>query len=98
MTDAIELTTFELADCSVADFVAANQEVDAWLRLQPGFRSRAIALKPDGSIVDVLRWENVSAGRDAAARLMIELADARVHELIKQDTVSWNVIPVIHQV
>ena len=55
MTDAIEVTTFELADCSVADFVAANQEVDAWLRLQPGFRSRAIALKPDGSIVDVLR-------------------------------------------
>ena len=41
MPDAIEITTFELNGCSVKEFVAANAEVDAWLKRQPGFRSRA---------------------------------------------------------
>ncbi len=97
MAGAIEVTTFELSGCTVAEFVAENKEVDAWLKRQPGFRSRAIAMRADGSIVDVLRWASVAAGRDAAARLMTELASARVHELIKQDTVSWNVLPIIHE-
>jgi hypothetical protein len=97
MPDAIEITTFELNGCSVKEFVAANAEVDAWLKRQPGFRSRAIAVMPDGSITDVLRWESVQAGKDGASRLMVELADARVHGLIKQDSVSWNVVPVVRE-
>jgi hypothetical protein len=97
MAGAIEITTFELNGCSVSEFVAANAEIDAWLKRQPGFRSRAIAVMPDGSITDVLRWESVKAGEEGASRLMVELAGARVHALIKQDTVSWNVVPVVRE-
>jgi hypothetical protein len=37
--EAIEVATFKLAKgCSADDFLAANAEVDEWLKQQPGFR------------------------------------------------------------
>jgi hypothetical protein len=92
--DAVEVTTFRLNDCTCAEFVAANAEVDAWLRRQPGFRSRRIAERQDGEIVDVLVWESVEAGEEAASRLMRELAHSVVHVMIDQSSVSWSVLPV----
>lgn len=42
MSEAIELTTFKLRECSCIEFIAANADINAWLRLQPGFISRRI--------------------------------------------------------
>ena len=92
--DAVEVTTFRLKDCTLAEFVEANAEVDHWLRRQPGFRSRRIAERDDGEIVDVLVWESVEAGETGASRLMRELAHAAVHSMIDQASVSWSVLPV----
>ena len=92
--DAVELTTFRLNGCTLAEFIEANTEVDDWLRRQPGFRSRRIAERDDGEIVDVLVWESVEAGEDGASRLMRELAHAAVHSMIDQASVSWSVLPV----
>ena len=47
MTEAIEVTTFRLNGRSCAEFVAANADIDAWLRRQPGFLSRRIAERDD---------------------------------------------------
>lgn len=97
MTPALEITTFELAgQATLADFVAANADVDAWLLQQPGFRNRWIAQRDDGLVSDVLLWASADAGRDAAQRLMSELADSPVHALIDQGTVSWTVSEVGH--
>jgi len=92
--DAVEVTTFRLTGCTLAEFIEANTEVDDWLRRQPGFRSRRIAERDDGEIVDVLVWDSVSAGEDGASRLMRELARAAVHSMIDQTSVSWSVLPV----
>ncbi len=92
--DAVEITTFRLNGCTCAQFVSANAEVDAWLRRQPGFRSRRIAERADGEIVDVLVWESVEAGEEGASRLMRELAGSIVHSMINQSSVSWSVLPV----
>jgi hypothetical protein len=92
--DAVEVTTFRLNGCTCARFVEANAEVDDWLRRQPGFRSRRIAERENGEIVDVLIWESVAAGEAAAARLMKELVNSEVHSLIDQSSVSWSVLPV----
>jgi hypothetical protein len=92
--DAVEVTTFRLVDCTCAEFVEANAEVDAWLRRQPGFRSRRIAEREDGEMVDVLVWDSVEAGKDGASRLMRELAHSVVHAMIDQASVSWSVLPV----
>ena len=41
MIEAVEITTFKLVrGCSGDKFIAANAEIDAWLKGQPGFRSR----------------------------------------------------------
>ncbi|WP_269713995.1 hypothetical protein [Caulobacter sp. NIBR2454] len=96
--EAVEITTFRLRGCTVAQFIDANAGVDAWLRRQPGFRSRRIAEQADGSVVDMLVWAAVADGRAAADGLMDELADSPVHDLIDQRTVCWSVSPVRHSI
>jgi hypothetical protein len=96
MHEAIEITTFKLAGHSCAEFIVANADVDAWLKRQPGFQSRRLAEREDGTIVDMLIWDTAAHGTDAMHRLMDELADSPVHEMIDQDTVSWTVAPVRH--
>ncbi|MFZ6647728.1 hypothetical protein ACO0LO_18540 [Undibacterium sp. TJN25] len=98
MKEAIEITTFHLAGCSFKEFIAANADVDAWLRLQPGFQSRRIAQRDDGSIVDMLIWTTAANATSAMRRLMSELAQSPVHALIDQGTVSWTVASVGHWV
>lgn len=39
---AIELTIFKLNNCTIQQFVAANKEVDEFLKRQKGFVSRSI--------------------------------------------------------
>jgi hypothetical protein len=80
----------------MADFIAVNVDVDAWLSRQPGFRSRRIAQRDDGVIVDMLIWDSVEEAEDSMHRLMDELRDSPVHALIDQRTVSWTVASVGH--
>lgn len=96
--EAIEVTTFHLGrGLTIADFVAANADIDAWLLRQPGFISRRIAQGADGVVVDMLIWSSAKAGEDAAARLLAELPTSPVHKAIDQRTVSWSVSPVFHR-
>jgi hypothetical protein len=98
MTEAIEVTTFRLNGQSCTQFVAANADIDAWLKRQPGFRSRRIAERDDGTIVDVLVWASVEAGRNAASGIMTEMGHSPVHAMIDQRTVDWTVAPVRHSI
>jgi hypothetical protein len=94
----LEVTTFKLTKGnSYKEFIAANADVDQWLKMQPGFRFRHIAQKPDGTIIDALIWNSEADGTNAMHRLMTDLADSPVHDTIDQGTVSWNIYPVYHQ-
>jgi hypothetical protein len=96
---ALELTSFRLVkNATMAHFVAANEDVDAWLQRQPGFKSRWIVERNDQVVVDALLWTSVEVARDAMDRLMKELGDSPVHALIDQRTVSWTVCEVRHSV
>jgi hypothetical protein len=95
----LEMTTFKLEKGKTyQDFIAANTDVDNWLKKQPGFKSRHIAQKPDGTIIDALIWNSKADGTNAMHNLMKELADSPVHDVLDQDTVSWNIYPVYHQI
>lgn len=99
MPPAIEITTFKLArGLRMADFIAANADVDPWLRQQPGFVSRMLLQQDDGTVVDMVIWERAAQARASAQRLMRELADSPVHAAIDQRTVSWSVCAVAHMV
>ncbi|MCW0393989.1 hypothetical protein NB696_000333 [Xanthomonas sacchari] len=95
-TEALEIATFRLLDCTWRTFLRANAEVDAWLQRQPGFRSRRIARRRDGSVVDMVLWDSVAHGTASARRLMRELQGAAIHALIDPDTVSWDIAAVQH--
>lgn len=83
MTQAVEITTFRLAPhVTVSDFIAANTDVDAWLKLQPGFIWRRICEREDGHVVDMLLWACAQDARRAAAGIVTELADSPVHAAI----------------
>lgn len=99
MRPAIEMTTFKLvAGLQLADFIAANADVDPWLRRQRGFVSRMLLQQPDGTVVDLVVWEREADARASARRLMRELADSPVHAAIDQDTVCWSVSAIVHLV
>jgi hypothetical protein len=98
MSQAIEITRFKLvAGATPADFVAANADVDVFLRSQPGFVSRRI-VEEDGYILDMVVFERATQARRSAERLMRELADSPVHALIDHRTVSWQVARIVHEV
>ena len=95
MNEAIEIITFKLAKGLTAkDFVAANADIDDWLKVQPGFQSRRIAELEDGSIIDVLIWDSAANGKDAAQRIMAETARSPVHAAIDQRSVLWPIAEV----
>ena len=96
--EGIEITTFKIKGCTFAAFIKANASIDEWLKKQSGFQSRRIAKQEDGTIVDMLIWDSVEAGTDAMHRIMTETADSKVHAMINQNTVSWNMFPVHHNV
>lgn len=96
--EAIEIVTFCLVrGASFADFVEANREVDAWLTLQPGFRSRRIADEGNACVLDILLWTSAASARTAMHKLMDELADSPVHALIDPATVTWTVAEIRHK-
>jgi hypothetical protein len=97
-TEGIEITTFKIKGCSFAEFINANSSIDEWLKKQPGFQSRRIAEKQDGTVVDMLIWDSVEEGTDAMNRIIAETSDSKVHSLINQETVSWNMYPVHHSI
>lgn len=93
---AIELTTFKLNNFTVQQFIVANQEIDDFLKKQKGFVSRSIFELKKGIIYDLLVWENVDDGTIAMHKLMSELSDSVVHDMIDQSTVSWNIASIEH--
>lgn len=98
MAEAIEITTFKLvAGRTAKDFVAANADINEWLKRQPGFRSRRIAELDDGSIVDMLIWASAANGSDAARRIMTEMGSSPVHAVIDQRSVVWRIAKVRQQ-
>ncbi|MEU4676263.1 hypothetical protein [Micromonospora sp. NPDC023737] len=97
MSEALEITTFRLAPgLTGADFVAANEDIDAYLRHQPGFRWRRITEADDGTIIDVVAWDSAADGRRSAAGIMTEMAGSLVHDTIDQSTVEFRIAPVLH--
>jgi len=82
MTETIELVTFRLATGDADSFVAANATVNDWLKKQPGFISRRLGQKADGSWIDVLLWASDDAAKTAGAKAMTELSDCAVMSMI----------------
>ncbi|WP_350935881.1 antibiotic biosynthesis monooxygenase family protein [Micromonospora mangrovi] len=91
------MTTFRLAPGRTgADFLAANEDIDDYLRRQPGFRWRRITQADDGTITDIVAWDSAADARRSASGIMTEMADSPVHATIDHATVDFRIAPVLH--
>ena len=97
-TEGIEITTFKIKNCSFEEFIKANADIHEWLKKQPGFQSRRIAEREDGTVIDMLIWDSVEEGTNAMHRIISETSNSKVHTMINQATVSWNMYPVRHKI
>ncbi|MEU7925772.1 hypothetical protein [Micromonospora sp. NPDC049107] len=96
MSEALEMTTFRLvAGLTGADFVDANEDINEYLRRQPGFRWRRIMQADDGTITDIVAWDSAADGRRSASEIMTEMAGSPVHATIDQATVDFRIVPVL---
>jgi len=98
IVSAIEITSFSLKQgYGMIDFIRVNGDIDPWLQKQPGFISRHITTDPDGRISDILFWDSAGSATASMSRLMQEFSNAPIHDVIDQQTVSWSVRPVYHE-
>jgi hypothetical protein len=99
MTEILEVTTLRpAAGLTTADFVTANADIDAYLARQPGFEWRRILETGDGTIIDIVAYDNIEHARAGAAGISGEMAGSPVHATIDHSSVDWNLTTVLHRV
>lgn len=86
----LELVTFRTTEIEPERFVAANAEVNNWLRRQPGFVTRHLAAKDDGSWLDVVLWTDREAAMQAAAKLMEEIGKCTAMTAIDPQSIAMS--------
>lgn len=99
MTEVLEITTFSLApNVTAADFLAANTDINAYLRRQPGFLWRRIVQRDDQTIVDVVAYASRDDADSGSRGIVGEMADSPVHATIDHGTVDWQLTSTLQEV
>ncbi|TIT75643.1 MAG: hypothetical protein E5W57_21825, partial [Mesorhizobium sp.] len=90
MTETLEIVSFRLKPEAAGDFVAQNGVVTGWLARQPGFLSRHLGTREDGSWIDVVRWQSLEQAQSAAQRIMAEIGDCEAMRAIEPASVAMS--------
>ncbi|UCI08896.1 antibiotic biosynthesis monooxygenase family protein [Mesorhizobium sp. B1-1-8] len=90
MAETLEIVSFRLKPGTEAGFVASNGVVADWLARQPGFLSRHLGERDDGSWVDVVRWQSLEQAQAAAQRIMTEIGDCEAMRAIQPASVDMG--------
>lgn len=90
MHPTVELVTFRLGRGSAGQFVDANAAINGWLRRQPGFVSRHLAERDDGSFLDIVFWQSHEAALAASAKMMEEMAQDEAMTMIDPMGLEMN--------
>ena len=99
MPETLEVTVLRpAAGLTSADFVAANDDINAYLRRQPGFLWRRIAEAGDGRIYDVVAYDSPEHAASGAAGITGEMGGSPVHRTIDHATVDWQLTTVLQRV
>jgi len=90
MQQALELVTFRLVRGSGQQFVDANVAINGWLKRQPGFVSRHLAERDDGSFLDIVFWQSHEAALAASGKMMEEMAQDEAMTMIDPMGLEMN--------
>ena len=78
----IELVTFRLQKGDTQGFVDANAAINDWLKRQPGFVSRHLAERDDGTYLDIVFWQSHADALAASNKMMEEMAQSEAMTMI----------------
>lgn len=78
----IELVTFRLQKGDTEGFVDANAAINDWLKRQPGFVSRHLAERDDGTYLDIVFWQSHADALAASTKMMEEMAQSEAMTMI----------------
>lgn len=68
--NVVETVTFKLNDgVSREDFVAAVKGMNTWVEARPGFMNRRLSCTEDGTWIEHIQWQDMSAAKAAAAEI-----------------------------
>jgi hypothetical protein len=96
LSEILEITTLRPAPgLTPEDFVAANADINRYLKRQPGFQWRRIAVQNDGTVVDIVAYDNIANARAGAAGITGEMGGSPVHDSIDHSTVDWQMTTVL---
>ncbi|MDD4927611.1 MAG: hypothetical protein PHF58_14050 [Methylotenera sp.] len=74
MFETIDLVRFRLQQGkTAADWLKANEQIDAWAKRQPGFRFRSLSETADGEWIDMTYWESMAAAQAGQASFGAEM-------------------------
>ena len=90
MTETLEIVTFRLKPGTEAGFVANNGIMTDWVARQPGFLSRQLGRREDGTWVDIVRWQSMEQARAAADRIMAEIGGSDAVQAIDLASVDMS--------
>lgn len=90
MTDTIHLVRFRLKHGkNAADCLKANEKINEWTRLRPGFRFRSLSESDDGEWIIMVYWESLEAAQASEARFNEEMG-AVVQPLIAHESIATS--------
>ncbi len=96
MPDVLEVTTLKPAPGLTAqDFITANADINDYLRQQPGFQWRRIAVTDDGTIIDIVAYDSMAHARAGAAGITGVMGGSPVHATIDHSSVDWQLTTVL---
>lgn len=90
MSDALEIVSFRLKPGKETGFVAANAFVSEWLKRQPGFIGRQLAVNGDGSWIDLVRWQSRQQAIATADKLLGEIGDCAAMQAINPASIDMS--------
>jgi hypothetical protein len=99
MPEILEVTTLRPAPgLTPEDFVAANADINDYLKARPGFQWRRIIVRDDGRILDIVAYDSIEHARSGAAGITGEMGASPVHAAIDHGTVDWQFTTVLQHV
>ena len=94
--NVIEATSFRLKQgITVEAFLAANQEVNAWVQAQEGFQSRLLTQKKNAGWLDILIWENENVASEIDELFYRDMGDSEFMQLLDPESVETSFSTVI---
>jgi hypothetical protein len=83
------------AGLTPADFVAANEAINAYLRHNPGSCGAAPSRRDDGGIIDSAAYDGHAHAPAGAAGITEEMAASAVYATTDHGAVDWRITTVL---